>query len=241
MQRLQGFLSNNSNQRCISDFALTEGIDWHFIPPHAPHFGGLWESSVKSAKRHLLRVIGETRLTFEELYTVLTQIEGCMNSRPLYPMSTDPSDLTPLTPGHFLTGGPLTDLPSPDVTDVKVNRLSRFQLLQAMYQHFWRRWQQEYLHHLQQRNKWKVDIPDQFGVGTMVVLKEDNLPPLRWKLGRITELHPGADHVTRVVSVQTANGPVKRPVTKICVLPLDEDISASQAEPGGSSDHNATL
>ncbi|XP_015435716.1 PREDICTED: uncharacterized protein LOC107191240 [Dufourea novaeangliae] len=114
-------------------------------------------------------------------------------------------------------------------------------LLQAMYQHFWKRWQQEYLHHLQQRNKWKVNIPDQFGVGTMVVLEEDNLPLLRWKLVRITALHPGADHIIRVVSIQTANGPVKRPATKICVLPLDEEIPASQAEPGGSSDHNATL
>ncbi|KZC14188.1 hypothetical protein WN55_06268 [Dufourea novaeangliae] len=149
MQRLQGFFLNESNQRCISEFALTEGINWYFIPPHAPHFGGLWENSVKSAKRHLLRVIGETRLTFEELYTVLTQIEGCMNSRPLYPMPTDPSDLNPLTPGHFLTGGPLTDISYPEVTDVKVNRLSRFQFLQAMYQHFWKRWQHEYLHHLQ--------------------------------------------------------------------------------------------
>ncbi|KOX72524.1 hypothetical protein WN51_03118 [Melipona quadrifasciata] len=85
-----------------------EGVDWHFIPPHAPHFGGLWKRSVGSVKQHLLRVVGETRLTFDELYNVLTQVESCMNSRPLHPLSSDPADLNPLTPGHFLIGRPIT-------------------------------------------------------------------------------------------------------------------------------------
>ncbi|XP_076392689.1 uncharacterized protein LOC143265292 [Megachile rotundata] len=232
MQRMEQFFRDEVNQRHILDFTVTEGIDWHFIPPHAPHFGGLWESAVKSAKRHLLRVIGETRLTFEELYTVLTQIEACMNSRPLHPISSDPKDLTPLTPGHFLTGGPLSDIPYPDVTDVKANRLSRFQLLQAMQQHFWRRWQTDYLHQLQQRNKWKVTVPEKFGPGTMVVIKEDNLPLLRWRLGRITEVHPGKDGVSRVVSIRTADGIIKRPVAKICILPVDDSATTDQDSQG---------
>lgn len=75
------------------------------------------------------------RLTYEELNTVLVRIEACLNFRPLHPLSSDPKNLNPLTPGHFLTGGPTTDLIHPDVIDVKVSRLSRFQLLQAI-QHF---------------------------------------------------------------------------------------------------------
>ena len=59
-------------------------------------------------------------------------------------------------------------------------------------------------------------------MGTMVVLKEDNLPPLRWKLGRITALHPGKDGISRVLSIKTSEGVVQRPAAKVCILPMDE-------------------
>ncbi|XP_043263018.1 uncharacterized protein LOC122403528 [Colletes gigas] len=234
MQRIKEFFADQKRRDTLSEFTVTEGMQWHFIPPYSPHFGGLWESCVKSAKRLLTRVVGETRLTFEELATVLAQIEACLNSRPLCPVSTDPTDLNPLTPGHFLTGSPLMDLPYPDVTDVKPTRLSRFQLLQAMSQHFWKRWQLEYLHQLQQRHKWKIAVPEGFGVGTMVVIKDASLPPLRWKLGRITALHPGTDQITRVVSIRTADGVIKRPVAKICILPTEDESSSPKDQPGSS-------
>ena len=105
-------------------------------PPHAPHFGGLWESGVKSVKYHLKRVIGDQRLTFEELSTLVSQIEACLNSRPLTPISSDPTDLNPLTPGHFLIGGALRAVPGHDLRDININRLGRYQLLQQMFQHF---------------------------------------------------------------------------------------------------------
>ncbi|XP_031788869.1 uncharacterized protein LOC116417892 [Nasonia vitripennis] len=50
-----------------------DGIVWSFIPPRAPHFGGLWESAVRSFKHHFKRVIGDTSLTFEEMSTVMSQ------------------------------------------------------------------------------------------------------------------------------------------------------------------------
>lgn len=73
--------------------------------------GGLWEAAIKSAKMHLRKITGTTPLTYEELYTLLVQIEACLNSRPLCPMSNDGTDLQVLTPGHFLIGAPLTSLP----------------------------------------------------------------------------------------------------------------------------------
>nr|XP_033325360.1 uncharacterized protein LOC117219916 [Megalopta genalis] len=190
------------------------------IPPRAPHFGGLWERGVRSVKRHLRRVIGEQRLTFEEMCTILAQIEACLNSRPLHPLSSDPSDLNPLTPGHFLVGEALTTLPHADLTDIRQNRLNRFQLLQQTVQHFWRRWQRDYLHNLQQRHKWKQGHGNPLKVGDMALIKEDNLPPLKWALGRVVELHPGQDGICRVFTIRTTRGMLKRPASKICMLPI---------------------
>ncbi|XP_045765824.1 uncharacterized protein LOC123867687 [Maniola jurtina] len=101
----------NRMQRDVAEYLATNGTEWHFIPPHAPNFGGLWEAGVKATKFHLKRAIGESTLTFEEMCTLLSQIEACLNSRPISIDSSDPSDPRPLTPGHFLIGGPLIAIP----------------------------------------------------------------------------------------------------------------------------------
>ncbi|KXJ74867.1 hypothetical protein RP20_CCG012791 [Aedes albopictus] len=88
-----------------------DSIQWHLIPPRAPNFGGLWEAAVKVAKIHLVRQLGSSLLSFEELTTVLVKIEGCMNSRPLLPLSSDPNDLGALTPAHFLVRNMIRPLP----------------------------------------------------------------------------------------------------------------------------------
>jgi hypothetical protein len=88
----------------------TEGVCWHFVPPDSPHFGGLWEARIKSMKHHLRRVTGNACISFEEMSTILTQIEACLNSRPLCHIPSDPKDSQGLTPGHFLIGGLSWDL-----------------------------------------------------------------------------------------------------------------------------------
>lgn len=133
-------------------------------------------------------------------------------------MTDDPTDLEPLTPGHFVIGAPIQQLPDLDYTDVPMNRLRTFQLIQQKLQLFWNRWRMEYLSQLQGRLKrWKPAVP--ISVGRLVVIKEDNMPPSRWKMGRIQEVHPGADGVVRVVTLKTASGLSKRVVEKICPLP----------------------
>ncbi|KAH0999264.1 hypothetical protein HUJ04_005286 [Dendroctonus ponderosae] len=96
---------------------------------YAPNFGGLWEASDKSFKYHLKRIVGDASLTYEDLCTVLIQIEGVLNSRPLSPLSTDPKDLTPFTPAHFLVGKPLTAIPEPDHTIIEANRLNNLVII----------------------------------------------------------------------------------------------------------------
>ncbi|XP_016657856.1 uncharacterized protein LOC100576055 [Acyrthosiphon pisum] len=106
---------------------------WHFNPPRAPHFGGIWEAAVKSAKTHLKKVIGAQVYTTEEFTTLITRIEGVLNSQPMLPLSSDPNDLNVLTPGHFLIGQPLLALPEEDVVNTPTNHLGRWQLLRQAF------------------------------------------------------------------------------------------------------------
>lgn len=195
-----------------------EAIEWKFNPPSAPHFSGLWEAGIKAVKTHLNRVIGDQILTYEELNTVLTQIEAVLNSRPLCSISSDPNDCTSLTPGHFLTQEPLAVLPDPNYTTVKLNHLTRWQLLQRMHHDFWKRWHQEYLHNLHQRAKWHNNSESP-KIGTLVLIKNELSVPLQWPLGRIIDLHPGFDGIARVATVKTTKGIFKRPLVKLCPLP----------------------
>lgn len=74
-------------------------------------------------------------LTFEEFATVLTQIEGVLNSRPLCAMTADPEDFFALTQGHFLIGQSLTALPESYLLHIPENRLKKWQSLQLICQH----------------------------------------------------------------------------------------------------------
>jgi len=131
-----------------------EGIEWHFNPPSAPHFGGLWESAVKAAKHHLTRLMGETRLSLGELNTLLCQIEACLNSRPMTPLGSDPSEPEALTPAHFLIGGPISLPEEEELTKDNPRGMRRWKYVQYLTQTFWQRWQNEYLPQQQVRGKW---------------------------------------------------------------------------------------
>lgn len=215
---LARLLTSDHHQTTIISTASSVGTDWRFIPPSAPHFGGLWEATVKATKHHLRRVMGTQLLTYEEFTTLLTQIEAILNSRPLCPMSADPSDLSVLTPGHFLIQRPLTDPPIADLTFNIGNRLKRWQLLEHARDAFWKRWQVEYLHNLQQRSKW-LGPATTISPGTMVLIKSSQAPALSWPLGRISRVFPGPDGVVRVAEVKTSSGTLTRPLVKLCPLP----------------------
>ncbi|XP_029165881.1 uncharacterized protein LOC114936752, partial [Nylanderia fulva] len=147
------FTASSREWAHIANILANDGVKWSFNPPSAPHFGGKWEAGVKSVKFHLRRVLGDARLTYEELTTLLVQIEAILNSRPLTALSDDPSDSTALTPGHFLVGSTLATVPEPSLQEVPQNRLSRWQLLQCMKESFWQRWSSEYLQQLQTTSK----------------------------------------------------------------------------------------
>lgn len=210
-----------NNTSIISDYLNDCGISWKFIPPASPNFAGLWEAAVKSMKAHLIRVTGNSNLTFEEMATLTCQIEAILNSRPLcQAKSDDPTSLDVLTPGHFLTMAPLTTLPEANFELVPTNRLTRWEQITKRMGSFWKRYSQDYLHTLQQRSKWRQQQKN-LQIDDIVLVKDDNLPPCEWLKARITELHPGKDGLVRVVTLRTSKSALKRPVTKIVPLPIN--------------------
>uniref|UniRef100_A0A1B0C8T1 Integrase catalytic domain-containing protein n=1 Tax=Lutzomyia longipalpis TaxID=7200 RepID=A0A1B0C8T1_LUTLO len=223
--------ASDERQQETQAFAVKHGIEFVFIPPRSPHFGGSWESLIKRIKHHVIRTMGNERFTQEEMLTMLAQIEGCINSRPLTPLSSDATDLSALTPGHFTALRELTAAPDEPLTDYPENRLSKWERLQQRVQFFWKRWTTEYLHTLQQRNKWTEEHPSLI-IGDMVLVKEDNLPPMKWMIGRVIAVSPGEDARVRVADVRTSTGVYRRAVAKLCLLPIERDLQKHQFLPG---------
>ncbi|XP_057671219.1 uncharacterized protein LOC130902947 [Diorhabda carinulata] len=219
LKELGRFIINNETN--LTNSFQADDITWKFIPPRSPHFGGLWESGIKCIKYHLRRVTKDLSFTFEQLYTILTEVEAILNSQPLSPLSDSSHDLHPLTPSHFLIGRSSNAAPEPNITHLPRNRLSMYQHLAQVKQHLWKRWNKEYVSELQTRTKWKFNY-DSLKANTLVLLKEDNQPPMKWKLGRVEAIHLGADGVARVATIRTTDGHVKRSFAKICPLPLDD-------------------
>lgn len=214
----QRFFSTTAKEE-VTTYSPQLGLNFCFIPPRAPHFGGLWEAAVKSAKSLLLKNIGQAYLTFEELQTVIIEAEAILNSRPLYPLSDDPNDGEALTPAHLLIGSSLLSLPAQQFEEKQLKYLTRYQRVTYLKQQFWELWQRDYLHQLQQRSKWCSPI-ENVEIGQLALIHEDNLPPQLWLLGRIVQTFPGADGNIRVVELKTKRGNLKRPIQKIAPLPL---------------------
>ena len=109
------------------------------------------------------------------------------------------------------------------MSDKKISPIKRWELTTKLYQHFWNRWNKEYLNTLQQRPKKYQTVSHQPKINDVVLLKEDNTPPTFWNIGRIMQIHPGTDNIVRVVTVKAKNAIFKRPVSKISVLPIEQN------------------
>ncbi|XP_061400735.1 uncharacterized protein LOC133336443 isoform X2 [Musca vetustissima] len=214
---IEAIKSNNT----LAPILENEQIKWHFIPPAAPHFGGIWEAAVKSMKYHLKRIIGEIKLTYEEISTVLAQIEAVLNSRPLHDLGSGTDYIDTLTPGHFIVGRPLLEAPA-KIDEGSLACVSRWKLLLRIKNHFWRKWKEEYLTTLQNRPKWRKEDRN-LEVGQIVLIRNEETHPARWPLARVTEVQPGKDGIVRVVTLKTQNGEIKRPVHKLCPLEHEDE------------------
>ncbi|GFX11076.1 putative gag-pol protein [Trichonephila clavipes] len=184
------WLSLPTNE-AISYYLSKSSIDWHFIPPSSPHFG--------------------------ELTTLLTQIEGLLNSRPLsYVNDSDIECISTLTPSHFLTGDVLLSVP--EELPSTSNHRDRWELLQNIKRGFWKKWSSEFISSLQPRKKWQ-DAQPNLKEDDIVLIKEEG-PPGTWPMARVLQVHPGNDGLVRVATVKTQDSVFKRSVHKLIKLPI---------------------
>ncbi|XP_065081812.1 uncharacterized protein LOC135704276 [Ochlerotatus camptorhynchus] len=222
LEELRKLFMSQQHKESVARECSENGIQFHFIPPRSPSFGGIWEACVKSVKTLLRKILGNAHLTEPELQTALVQVEAMLNSRPITPLPDDPSDEFALTPGHFLIGRPLNAMPDPDQQDIPETRLTRWRRVQQLTQHFWSRWHKEYLATLQNRYRWN-QVLGNLAVGSIVALKDENVPPQKWPLGRVISIHPGTDGRVRVATVKISSGTTKRAISKLCLLPVEID------------------
>ena len=191
-------------------------------------------------KTLLLKSVGVQRLTSEELYTVLAEVEATLNSRPLVPLDSAPTDgVQALTPGHFLVGRPLRALPEKTDQTSSISSLRHWNLCQRLSAEFWSRWSKEYIHLLHRHHKWRHAKPD-MRVGDIVLLKDQELFSRSWPLARVEKTHPGEDGLVRVATVRTEKGTYLRPITKLVPLLSEGEDSSGQTVAWGEDVQDST-
>ncbi|XP_027897195.1 uncharacterized protein LOC114159423 [Xiphophorus couchianus] len=217
-------IPSNIDSKSVEKYLADRGCSWVFNPPHASHMGGSWERLIGIARRILDSMflqVGTSSLTHEVLTTLMAEVVAIINSRPLLPVSTDPSDPVILTPATLLTQK--TGVPSVPPEDPNVKDLCKQQWRQVQHlaQTFWSKWRRQYLSTLQPRRKWH-DNQTNLETGSIVLLRDQQLKRNEWPLGIITQVLPSQDNKVRKaevkVSRQDGTKVFLRPVTELILL-----------------------
>ena len=199
---LRDLFKSDKVKNCLTK----KGTDWRFNLERAPWWGGFFERLIGLAKACLRKVLGRARLTFDELRTVLVEVEATLNTRPLtYEYEEVSSEV--LTSSHLVHGRRITSLPDGQLVKVKdstkSDTIARFKYLSTVLEHFWNRWKREYLTNLREFHK--VGVSDKGSVlvkpGDVVIVFEQGKKRGEWKTGVVEELSCGGDEVVRGVRV----------------------------------------
>ena len=136
------------NNEKLAEFVNEKRIEWKFIADQAPWWGGMWERMVRSVKDKLKVTCGRAMLTFDQLRTVLTEVEAILNSRPLSYVPDETKEV--VTPAHLIVGRRLTTIPPPTSTaerlggNIDVGKKWRNRLM--LINRFWKAWRNDYFY-----------------------------------------------------------------------------------------------
>ncbi|XP_023806317.1 SH3 and multiple ankyrin repeat domains protein 2 isoform X1 [Oryzias latipes] len=192
-------------------------IRFHFNPPAAPHFGGVWEREIRSVKTALYTSVGAQPVYEEVLLTVLLEVEMILNSKPLGYVFADVADIDPVTPNSLLMGRPDGSLPQVVYPDTEILSQRRWRHSQVLADHFWARFLREYLPTLQTRQKWHSATPELY-MGAVIMLVDSQLPRASWPIGRV-KIHQSDDGHIRSADVEINGHVYTRPVARLVLLP----------------------
>ncbi|KAI2647089.1 Gag-Pro-Pol polyprotein [Labeo rohita] len=196
-------------------------ITFRMNPPAAPHFGGAWEREIRSVKSALRVVVGSQSVPEDVLQTILIEVEGILNSKPLGYVSSDVADVDPVTPNMLLMGRRDASLPQVIYTPEPLSK-RRWRHAQTIVDHFWSYFTRHYLPGLQTRQKWQRVTQD-LAVNTVVMIIDPQLPRAQWSVGRVVKLIPSADGHIRSAQVHVNDRVYLRPVAKLVRLPALPD------------------
>ena len=228
----------------VFQYLSNQRTSWKFITAKAPWWGGFWERMVQLVKRSLRKVVGKTTLTFDELNTLLIEIEAIINSRPLTFVYDDCEGISyALTPSHLLYGNRLAITPSAshhEVVSTNKTLTRRAKNHQRILNQLVSRWRKEYL--LSLREYRGVQLKHQgpsIKVGDVVILKDENTVRNFWKLAKVIELLEGADGIPRaaLINVATTNGPPKilrRSIRHLIPIEVSETNEAASIDSNSS-------
>ncbi|GFS81490.1 integrase catalytic domain-containing protein [Trichonephila clavipes] len=211
------------------DFYITadKGIHWKFIVERAPWWGGFYERLVKTIKDPLRKILGRALLTFEELSTILSEVEVIVNHRPLTYVENDPGEPEPLTPAHFLELGygdskyPIHFIELIDATTAKESYKKRKTYRTLLLKQLWRRWKEQYLLQLKTANHFKtLSVHKNLKLNDVVLVDGNVKSKLLWELGIIKEIFIGRDDNVRSCLVKTFKGLFKKPIQLLYPLEI---------------------
>lgn len=229
-----------TNSTKIHEQLGRKGTEWKFIPKAAPWFGGWWERLIGLTKTCLKKSLGRATITYEELQTIVAEVESVLNDRPITYVSSNNEEPEPLTPSLLLYGRNITKLPyqQPPIHNVAIetNRSTitrRAKTMQNALSHFRERWKYEYLTSLRERQQTKQNTCNAQSIkpGDVVQI-HDNKPRVLWKLAVVDEVVRGRDNLIRSAKLRTKDGMTNRPITKL--YPLEVTLETA------NSDHDNT-
>ena len=211
-------------------------VKWKFIVEAAPWWGGFWERLVQTVKRSLRKILFRSSVTYEELETVVANVEGIVNSRPLtYIYDDDVEEV--LTPSHLLLGRRLLstfDHSFEDGAEVDNAVLTkRMKYLKSLSDHYWKRFKEEYLLELRSQHAQGSDPSRSPVVGEVVVL-EGLAKRNSWRLGKIVSLIHGSDNRCRAAVVKTFDGTsshlTRRPIEKLYPIEIRSEVPVEESD-----------
>ncbi|XP_037604330.1 uncharacterized protein LOC119475569 [Sebastes umbrosus] len=200
-------------QQKLGDYQLT----FKFNPPNSPHFGGIWEREIRSVKNALRVAVGHQPVSEDVLNTVLIEVEGILNSKPLGYISSDVANLDPVTPNMLIMGRRDSTLPQVTYAPESMGR-RRWRQSQILADQFWSQFIRDYLPTLQPRNKW-LTATDNLEEDTVVLVMDPQLPRAQWLIGKVKKAHLSPDGRVRSADILIQDRTYTRPVARLIPLP----------------------